>query len=267
VSGNPDVYQPDVAWADLWKHDYWGNDLANEGGKGWTHHSWRPAVVATFRLDWQRGGGDVWHLHVTNLVIHAASCVAAAVAFAAIAALATAALAGGQHEPAGAREPGAAVDVRTPTEGGCAPTRVAVARLASLLFALHPIHSECVANITSRADPAAAIPTFLALAAYAFCGRRALDATASASIAAFWRLCSVLIVVAGLIGGLLCKETSLVLPMLCACLDTAAAIVRLWCWGLRAARPWLPATVVQLVALAAVAWSTYYLRIVIMAKG
>lgn len=127
--GNPDVYRRSVGLRELASHDFWGNDLQNKRGYGWTHHSWRPLVVLSFRWDWTRGGGSVGAFHATNIALHVLS---AWVAYATLRLLLR----------------------------GAART----AALAALLFAAHPVHSECVANITSRADTAASIFQLAAIA-------------------------------------------------------------------------------------------------------
>jgi hypothetical protein len=73
VSGNPDVYRTDIPLSTLLYHDFWGNKLFTDGTGGWTHHSWRPLVVLSFRLDWLIGRGSTEPFHVANWCYHIAA--------------------------------------------------------------------------------------------------------------------------------------------------------------------------------------------------
>lgn len=129
---------------------------------------YRPLVVASWALD-QLVDGAVW-FHLLNLVWHAAVCVAVA-AF-------TRRLS----------------DERT-------------ALIAGLLFAVHPVHVEAVANIVGRAEAMAAV--FVVLSLYAGLVRGSVVWSAVA-----WAV------------ALLCKENAAVLPGLMA-----------WAWILGVGRP------------------------------
>lgn len=88
---------------------------------------YRPLAIASYALDWQVGGAAL--LHAVNLVWHAAVSVA-------VAALAR-------------RWSGS----------------VGAALLAGVLFAVHPVHVEAVANIVGRAELMAALFVILAVLA------------------------------------------------------------------------------------------------------
>jgi hypothetical protein len=117
---------------------------------------YRPLAVSTFTLDWIVGGAP-W-FHAVNLLWHAGTSVA-------VAALAL--------RWSGQR----------------------AALVAGLLFAVHPVHVEALANVVGRNEMMAALFTLLAV--YAALERRSVGWTAAA-----------------LMGGLLSKENAAVAPLL-----------------------------------------------------
>lgn len=132
----------DQGVAALFQHDFWGNEM---WGSGWTHNSYRPLVVLSLRWNRLMAGVDngTWWYHVTNVVIHAIVCMLAA-----------------------------ALCLR---QFG-ADRRVA-ATCAAVLFALHPLHTEVVANITGRAETMCSACMLAAILCYA----KAVDAACGAS--------------------------------------------------------------------------------------
>ena len=129
---------------------------------------YRPLTIATYALDWKIG--QVAWFHAVNLVWHAAASVMVAVLV---------------RRWSGDR----------------------AALVSGLLFAVHPVHVEAVANIVGRAELMAAL--FALLAVYAALERDSAGWSAAA-----------------LLGGLLSKENAAVVP---------ALIV--WGWMLGLARP------------------------------
>lgn len=100
----------------------------------WSHNSYRPLTVLSFRLDRLIGGTQAT-FHVTNVLVHGlACCLAAALCL---------------HE------------------FGRAGRLQAV--MASTLFALHPVHVEVVANVTGRAETLSTSVVLAALLCYAKC--------------------------------------------------------------------------------------------------
>jgi hypothetical protein len=114
LEGN--VYIHTFSWWQRWfTHDFW--DITEEVrrlGRRMTY--WRPAINASYALDWQIGHGSPMIFHVTNLLWQA---VASVLAFLVL-----------------RRWIGAAVP----------------AALAALIFALHPSKAESVAWIAGRTD-------------------------------------------------------------------------------------------------------------------
>ena len=170
VVGNQDVVQQRPL-RDVFAHDFWGNDIVPQRNHSWTHHSYRPLVVLSFQLNWWMGQGAVEPFHVTNMLLHAACCAIAALLI-----------------------------FRLMPGSTLLPT------LASLLFATCPVHSEVVANITSRAETACGV-FFLA----GLLGQVHWLAHSAPLKALAWLITCTLLAV-------LCKETALVLPLIGAVL-------------------------------------------------
>jgi hypothetical protein len=131
---------------------------------------YRPLTVATYTIDGLVGGGYAWWFHGVNLVWHSGAAVA-------VTALA--------RRWAGAT----------------------TALVAGLLFAVHPVHVEAVANVIGRAELMAGL--FVCLAVYAAVVRHSVGWSALAIAA-----------------GLLCKENAAVAPALI-----------LWAWWVGFSRP------------------------------
>src|SRR6266487_2159161 len=106
-------------------------------------HMYRPLVIAGFALDWLLGS-TAW-FHAVNLAWHAAASVAVA------------ALARRWTDSTGAL-------------------------VAGLLFAVHPLHVEAVANVVGRAELMAALFTLLAVYAALVHERVAWSAAARAAV-------------------------------------------------------------------------------------
>lgn len=89
---------------------------------------YRPLTILTYGIDWSISGGAAWWLHLVNVVLHAAVT-------------------------------GLVVAVLTPW---LAPVGALV---AGVLFALHPVHVEAVANVVGRAELLVALALLGALLA------------------------------------------------------------------------------------------------------
>ena len=116
VVGNKDL-NPETPLTDLFIHDFWGSKLATNK----SHKSYRPLTILTFRWNyWLAGGLKPWGFRVVNIVIHAVNCVLALPLFSV--------LFGG---------------AQVMTEGWKFKAPKA-SFLCTLLFAVHPIHTESV---------------------------------------------------------------------------------------------------------------------------
>lgn len=161
---------------------------------------WRPLTVLSFGLDWSAGGGSPHWMHATNVVLHAGA-TAVVTAFIAPYVGAAGALAGG------------------------------------VLFAVHPLHVEAVANIVGRAEMLAALAVLGALLLARIAVRRR-EAGRSSTAAEFG-------LVGCLIAGLLSKEHAVVTIALLLLDDLARSPT---------SRPRLPWRSYAIVALVSVAW-------------
>lgn len=131
---------------------------------------WRPIVILSFAADYQLSGGSTTWLHATNTVLHALVSGLVVVALAPYA-TASAALAGG------------------------------------LLFAVHPVHVEAVANLVGRAELLAALFLLLAI----WCGRAIRERSAAGGATVAHEMLLLLLVALAL----LCKEHAVIaLPLL-----------------------------------------------------
>jgi len=138
---------------------------------------WRPLLVLSFAVDWQLSGGSPVWLHAVNIAWHAAA-TALVVLLLALYVPEAAALAGG------------------------------------LVFAVHPVHVEAVANLVGRAEPMAATLLLAAVLLGRLVRKRRQEGRAS------WP--AELGLVAAVGGALLCKEHAAVAVALLA-LDDAAS--------------------------------------------
>jgi hypothetical protein len=165
---NPLVHSASGIWQ-AFLHPYWPADF---GGK-----VYRPLVVATYAVDWQLNSA-MW-FHAVNLLWHAGAAVA-------VTALAK------RFSSTFAPSP------QTPQH---------VALAAGLLFAVHPVHVEAIANAIGRAELMAA--AFAVLAVYAAVVKQSVAGSLVA-----------------LTAGLLSKENAAVAPALI-----------MWAWILELGRP------------------------------
>ena len=123
----------DTPLLNIFYDDFWGTPLTHSG----SHKSYRPLCVLTFRLNHALGGLHPMGYHLGNVLLHAA-----------VTGLFT-------------------YTVLALTQS------VLVARLAGLLFAAHPIHTEAVAGVVGRADVLAAAFFLLAILSYRrYCQQR-----------------------------------------------------------------------------------------------
>lgn len=115
IVNNADVDPSGTSWAQLLRHDFWGKPV---GGKT-SHKSYRPLTVLSFQLDhWLAGGKHPHTFHVTNIVLHA------------VASLLYLLLLNCLLRETGDGDSGWSVRPR--------------AIVAAVIFAVHPVHTECV---------------------------------------------------------------------------------------------------------------------------
>ncbi|MGA2382217.1 MAG: hypothetical protein ABSG61_02175 [Gemmatimonadales bacterium] len=137
---------------------------------------WRPLVILSLAVDWQVSGGSPVWLHAVNVAWHAA-----------------------------------ATALLVPVLAAYVP--VAAALAGAIVFAVHPVHVEAVANLVGRAEPMAAVFLMLAVLAGRAVRRRVREGRASwpAELALF----------GAVVAGLLTKEHAAVAVALLALDDLA----------------------------------------------
>nr|XP_034354208.1 protein O-mannosyl-transferase TMTC4 isoform X4 [Arvicanthis niloticus] len=174
IVNNKDL-QSDTPLGDLWHHDFWGSRLSSNT----SHKSYRPLTVLTFRVNYYLSGG--FHpvgFHVVNILLHGGISVLMLDVFSVL-------FGGLQYTSKGRRV-------------HLAPR---ASLLAALLFAVHPVHTECVAGVVGRADLLCALFFLLSFLGYcqAFKETGNKEGTHSST---FWVLLSIFL---GAVA-MLCKE-------------------------------------------------------------
>ncbi|XP_017769506.1 PREDICTED: transmembrane and TPR repeat-containing protein 1-like [Nicrophorus vespilloides] len=111
----------------VFKNDFWGTPMADVA----SHKSYRPLTVLTFRANYLCFGMEPLGFHMTNVLLHAISCL-----------------------------------LFTRVCLSVANLKPPFATLAGLLFAIHPIHTEAVTGIVGRADVLASVFFLISLLAY-----------------------------------------------------------------------------------------------------
>ncbi|KAH9082505.1 hypothetical protein Ae201684P_009829 [Aphanomyces euteiches] len=115
ILNNMDTRSDGTPLASLLEHDFWGMNLSLPT----SHKSFRPLTVLSFRVNHALDGLNPWGYHLVNVFLHSLTSILVLLTGRVL----------------------------------CAPyndTRAPI--LASLLFAVHPIHCDSVASIVGRAD-------------------------------------------------------------------------------------------------------------------
>ncbi|XP_076401729.1 protein O-mannosyl-transferase TMTC4 isoform X2 [Peromyscus maniculatus bairdii] len=139
IVNNKDL-QSDTPLGDLWHHDFWGSRLSSNT----SHKSYRPLTVLTFRINYYLSGGFYpVGFHVVNILLHGGISILMLDVFSVL-------FGGLQFTSRGRRV-------------HLAPR---ASLLAALLFAVHPVHTECVAGVVGRADLLCALFFLLSFLGY-----------------------------------------------------------------------------------------------------
>lgn len=170
---NSDLHA-DSPWSDLLVNDFWGTPLHHSG----SHKSYRPICVATFRLNYLFGELEPFGYHLVNVILHGIVSV--------IFYYFTKYIFGDRTVP-----------------------RIT----ATLLFIVHPIHTEAVAGVVGRAEILACLFFLLSLITYfnSVSSVRAVNSQFSWS----WLTCSMLLAVLSLFS----KEQGLTVLGMCVIID------------------------------------------------
>lgn len=126
IVANKDL-TPDIPLGELFYHDFWGANISSNT----SHKSYRPFTILTFRFNyWLAGGLHPWGFHVVSVTLHAVVSVLCLKLFSIIFS--------GKN------------NVKFYCDNNSSATTHFTASRASLvgaiLFAVHPIHTECVST-------------------------------------------------------------------------------------------------------------------------
>ncbi|XP_043748413.1 protein O-mannosyl-transferase TMTC4 isoform X5 [Cervus elaphus] len=185
IVNNKDL-RAETPLGDLWHHDFWGSRLSSNT----SHKSYRPLTVLTFRMNYYLSGG--FHpasFHAVNIALHGGVSVLLVDVFSVL-------FGGLQYSSKGRRL-------------HLAPRS---SLLAALLFAVHPVHTECVAGVVGRADLLGALFFLLSFLGYCKAFR---ETNKERTHSTFWVLLSILL---GAVA-MLCKEQGITVLGLNAVFD------------------------------------------------
>ncbi|XP_022098647.1 transmembrane and TPR repeat-containing protein 4-like isoform X2 [Acanthaster planci] len=188
VLSNKDI-KPETPISELFQDDFWGERIV----KNHSHKSYRPLTVLSFRLNYILSGGyHPFGFHLTNVILHSFISVFSLRIFSVIFSDAHSRLEAEkrQHQCQTFPAPRASL-------------------LCSLLFTVHPIHTESVAGIVGRADLLSTVFFFLSFYVYV----AALQKDASHSLLKL--SCSILCCAASM----LCKEQGITALGVCIIYD------------------------------------------------
>ncbi|XP_015978681.2 protein O-mannosyl-transferase TMTC4 isoform X1 [Rousettus aegyptiacus] len=185
IVNNKDL-RAETPLGDLWHHDFWGSRLSSNT----SHKSYRPLTVLTFRVNYYLSGG--FHpvsFHMVNILLHGGISVLMVDVFSVL-------FGGLQYTSKGRRL-------------NLAPRS---SLLAALLFAVHPVHTECVAGVVGRADLLGALFFLLSFLGYCKAFR---ESNKEGTHSTFWVLLSIIL---GAVA-MLCKEQGITVLGLNAVFD------------------------------------------------
>lgn len=114
---NPDVTNLSSNWQNVFRNDFWGMDLLHST----SHKSYRPLTILTYRVENALFGMNPYYMKITNLILH---CLLTCLI----------------------------IPLSNTIFG-----RKSVTAIATILFSIHPIHTEAVSSIVGRADILAAL--------------------------------------------------------------------------------------------------------------
>uniref|UniRef100_A0A5F8HDI2 dolichyl-phosphate-mannose--protein mannosyltransferase n=1 Tax=Monodelphis domestica TaxID=13616 RepID=A0A5F8HDI2_MONDO len=173
IVNNKDL-RAETPLGDLWQHDFWGSKLSSNT----SHKSYRPLTVLTFRINYYLSGGFYpVSFHIVNILLHCSISVLMIDVFSIL-------FGGLQYTSKGKRL-------------NLAPKS---SLLAALFFAVHPVHTECVAGIVGRADLLGAL--FFLLSFLGYCQAFRESNKEGTQFSTFWVLLSILLSAVAM----LCKE-------------------------------------------------------------
>ena len=169
--------RPDSSWSDILINDFWGTPLQHSG----SHKSYRPVCVATFKLNYLFGELKPFGYHLVNVILHGVVSVLF-------------------------------YYLTKHVFGTATLSRL----IATLLFILHPIHTEAVAGVVGRAEILACLFFLSSLLTYFKSVQYGYNSTVTGvDFNWYWLVCSMLFAVLALFS----KEQSITVLAVCAVVD------------------------------------------------
>ncbi|XP_015835523.1 protein O-mannosyl-transferase TMTC4 isoform X1 [Tribolium castaneum] len=171
---NKDV-MPYIPLNEIFRNDFWGSNISLNS----SHKSYRPLTILSYRLNvlYSNNKLDAFQFHATNVILYGLLCLLTIPVFELFLR-------------------------KKKTQKSVDDT----AYLSSLLFTVHPIHTECVAGLVGRADILCSILFFIVILLY----------DKAISKKSFVLLCIVVVTTAAAV---LCKETAITVLGVCVVYD------------------------------------------------
>lgn len=171
---NKDV-MPFTAISELFYDDFWGTEMILNS----SHKSYRPLTILSYRLNvlYSKNKLDAFQFHATNVILYGLLCILTVPVF----------------------------ELFLKKKKKYEPLHE-MAYLSSLLFTLHPVHTEAVAALVGRADILGSILFLASILVYHF-------TLINKSILLF---CTTLIIISA---AMLCKETAIMALAMCTAYD------------------------------------------------
>ena len=121
IVSNADIDPNGTSWTQLFHHDFWGNPVEHKT----SHKSYRPLTVLSFQLDhWLAGGKHPYTFHMTNIVLHGVASLLYLLVVTCV--------------------------LRQTADTDCGWNVHPRAIIAAVIFAVHPVHTECVSHLYHR---------------------------------------------------------------------------------------------------------------------
>lgn len=154
-----------TTWTHLLYNDYWGTPIVHSG----SHKSYRPLCVATFRLNYVIHHLQPFGFHLVNILLH----IMVTLVFYQFTERLLASI-DQHHGVPSLTSNGSDIDSKSLSVTGkeahdrnqATTWTVYAARIAAILFATHPIHTEAVTGLVGRADVGCCLFYLLSLLYY-----------------------------------------------------------------------------------------------------
>nr|XP_018672931.1 transmembrane and TPR repeat-containing protein 3 isoform X3 [Ciona intestinalis] len=160
ILNNKDILSNSSIYNLLW-NDFWGTPMVEER----SHKSYRPLTVLTFRLNYLVSGFNPWSYHLLNAILHSLVCYLVFKMNSKIVGLC------GSHSLASAHRNKNSIHhgkgtTTIPGNLDLEKTTKTISFCATLLFVVHPVHTEAVTGVVGRAELLSALFFILSILCY-----------------------------------------------------------------------------------------------------